>query len=194
MKPIFTIHAGEFVFGERIEQKHKDLKLWIPSKDTGVDFLVTNKDHKKTTAVQVKMSKDYRPQMAEIAQTNFEKRLRAGGWFRFQHKKLEESRADIWSLILIFHENKSKPVFINANPRRLLEKLMKIHGKKQTYDVYPWVLKIKQEGEGKDKLICLDGRGLLKKDKELLSKGEFNPDRDLQEFYENWDFLDGLKD
>ena len=43
MRPIFTVHAGEFLVGEHIEKKFPELNVWIPSKDTGVDLLVTNK-------------------------------------------------------------------------------------------------------------------------------------------------------
>lgn len=42
MKPIFSIHAGEYLVGSFIEETYKDYNVWIPSKDTGVDFLVTN--------------------------------------------------------------------------------------------------------------------------------------------------------
>ena len=33
MRPLFTIHAGEFVVGEHIEQQFPKF-VWIPSKDT----------------------------------------------------------------------------------------------------------------------------------------------------------------
>ena len=47
MRPIFSIHAGEYITGDFIEHKLKDnanrkLNVWIPSKDTGVDLLITN--------------------------------------------------------------------------------------------------------------------------------------------------------
>ena len=42
MRPIFTIHAGEFIVGEHLERKFKGLNVWVPTKDTGVDLLVTN--------------------------------------------------------------------------------------------------------------------------------------------------------
>jgi hypothetical protein len=59
MRPIFTIHAGEFLVGEYIEKSYPELNVWIPSKDTGIDLLVTNKkDASKSVAIQVKMSRD----------------------------------------------------------------------------------------------------------------------------------------
>jgi hypothetical protein len=39
MRPIFTIHAGEFIVGEHLERKFKGLNIWVPTKDTGVDLL-----------------------------------------------------------------------------------------------------------------------------------------------------------
>ncbi len=59
MKPLFTIHAGEYLTGEYIEKKYPDWNVWIPSKDTGIDFLITNKQNKKSVSIQVKFSKDW---------------------------------------------------------------------------------------------------------------------------------------
>ncbi len=184
MKPLFTIHAGEFVFGELVEKKYRDLKLWIPTKDTGVDFLVTSKNHQRVTSVQVKISRDYRPDLAE---TEYDKALRAAGWFTFTHKALEKSQAGLWSLILIFHERKNKPVFINIPPRELLEKLVAIHGKKHRYQLYPWIVEPK-----KGHFLCIEGRGLKKREKGRLAKGEFDSVRDLGSYYDDWSMLDSL--
>ena len=38
MKPLFTIHEGEFLVGSHIEKKFRDWNVWIPSKDKGIDF------------------------------------------------------------------------------------------------------------------------------------------------------------
>ncbi|MBM7457244.1 putative helicase [Oceanisphaera litoralis] len=64
MQPLFTIHAGEYLVGSHIEQAMTDpngdkINVWIPSKDTGVDLLITDKNNKKTTSLQVKFSKDF---------------------------------------------------------------------------------------------------------------------------------------
>ena len=39
MKPIFTIHEGEFLAGDHINRKlgHK-YDVWVPTKDSGVDL------------------------------------------------------------------------------------------------------------------------------------------------------------
>ena len=43
MKTLFTIHAGEYLVGSEIEKLFKNYRVWIPSKDTGIDLLVTDK-------------------------------------------------------------------------------------------------------------------------------------------------------
>ena len=65
MKPLFTIHAGEYLVGSYIEKKYSNWHLWVPSKDTGIDLLVTNKNNSKTSSIQVKFSKDYVPEFNE---------------------------------------------------------------------------------------------------------------------------------
>lgn len=42
MKPLFTIHAGEFLVGEFIQQNFSRTSLWIPAEDSGVDLLVSD--------------------------------------------------------------------------------------------------------------------------------------------------------
>ncbi|GAG73038.1 unnamed protein product [marine sediment metagenome] len=56
MRPMFTIHAGEYLVGSYIEEKLKDFNVWVPSKDKGVDLLVTDSKNKKTVSLQVKFS------------------------------------------------------------------------------------------------------------------------------------------
>jgi hypothetical protein len=34
MKPLFTVHAGEFLVASYIEQRFKDYLVWIPSRDS----------------------------------------------------------------------------------------------------------------------------------------------------------------
>lgn len=61
MRPLFTIHAGEFIVGEHIEKNFPGLNVWIPSKDTGIDLLVTDKTNScKPISLQVKLSRDYK--------------------------------------------------------------------------------------------------------------------------------------
>lgn len=59
MKPIFTIHAGEYLVGSHIEKTYKKARVWIPSSDTGVDFLVTNEQLNRAVSLQVKILKRF---------------------------------------------------------------------------------------------------------------------------------------
>ena len=181
MRPLFTIHAGEFVFGEHIEKKFPDARLWIPAKDTGIDFLITDSSLKRTASIQVKMSKDYRP---SIADAEFENSPIAGGWLIFTHEALKKSKADIWSIVLISHERQSKPVFINIPPAVLLKILVSIHGERKDYHLHPWVF-----NAGKNK-TCIEGRGLKSSDKKAIAKGKLpTGSRDMTQYLEDWDFL-----
>jgi len=182
MRPIFTIHAGEFLFGEKIEKDFRSVDLWIPAKDKGVDFLITSRSANSAVKVQVKMSKNY---AIGEANSNFERALAVGGWFNFTHAALKNSPADYWSLILVSHERKRDPLFINVRPSVLLEHLVKIHGNKTTYTLYPWVLK-----DGR----CIEGRSLNSKaNKERIANSTISlEERDLTAFLGNWDMINNL--
>jgi len=47
VKPLFTIHAGEFVVGDYVERTFRRVNVWVPAKDTGVDLLVSDRRDKK---------------------------------------------------------------------------------------------------------------------------------------------------
>lgn len=61
MRPIFTIHAGEFLAADYIERNYaKDgLRVWVPSKDDGIDLLVTSNGCRHAVSLQVKFSKNF---------------------------------------------------------------------------------------------------------------------------------------
>lgn len=182
MKPLFTIHAGEYIFGQHIEDNFKNARLWIPSKDTGIDFLISDSSIQSTVSIQVKMSKTYMP---FTTKNKFDEVLTAGGWFVFSYEALDKSPADIWSLVLVTPERRRKPVFINIPPKILLNRLIEIHGIKKSYHLYPMLLKIK------DEKLCLEGRGLSNREKSKLIDGQLKiAARDISKFEDNWSFLD----
>ena len=182
MRPIFTIHAGEFLVGEHIEKEFPELNVWIPSKDTGIDLLVTNKnDPSRSVSLQVKLSRDYKPSHAT---DDLSRKLLAGGWLNLAHDKIEKSQADYWVFILVSHERKMKPKYIIIPPAVLLERLENIHGKSTKYNFYPWIL---------DTGIALQGRGLSKKEKKELASGSYPlGDRDLSA-YQSWSPLERIR-
>ena len=183
MRPLFTIHAGEFIVGEFLQKKFPDLNIWIPAKDAGIDLLITNKNNNSSISVQVKITRDYKKLEATSI---FDENLIAAGWLSLSHKKIAESPADYWVIVLISHERKMKPQFIVIPPRDLLRKLTKVHGESNNYNFYPWVMKSEIYLDG-DSEIALDGRGLLKADKDQLSNGGIEiADRDFSQFLNNW--------
>ncbi len=178
MRPLFTVHAGEFLVGEFIEKSFPTLNVWIPSKDTGIDLLVTNKKNSSTVSLQVKLSRDYK---APEAANDFDRSLVAAGWLTLVYDKIAKSTADYWVIVLVSHERKMQPQFIVIPPSELLKRLVSIHGQSKNYQVYPWVTKSK---------VALEGRGLLKAEKKALAAGSLTlGHRDLSTFLGNWSGL-----
>jgi len=96
MKPLFTIHAGEYLVGAHIERTFPHWNVWLPSKDTGVDLLVTDARNRKAVSLQVKFSKDYGFSDSLLLQS----RLIAGGWWSLDAHKIQKSNADFWVFVL----------------------------------------------------------------------------------------------
>ena len=181
MRPLFTVHAGEFLVGEHIEKTFSSLNVWVPAKDTGVDLLITDAGASHATSLQVKLSRDYRPPEAT---EDFDRSLIAAGWLTLDHNKIEKSPAQWWVIVLVSHERKMKPQFIVIPPSELLSRLIQIHGKSKKYHFYPWVTK-----SG----LCLEGRGLRKPERALLANGKLQlGPRDLSTFLNNWSCLQNL--
>jgi len=178
MKPIFTVHAGEYLVGQYIEEEFKKWNVWIPSKDTGIDILVTNENNKKSVSLQVKLSKDYR---IPIAKSAYEEQTIAAGWLTLTHVKIKSSNADFWIIVLVSHERKFRPDFIIISPKNLLSFLEKIHQKRKKYQVYPHIL----FGDR-----ALDARGLDKVAREGIANGSHKiGDRDMSNYLNNWDVV-----
>ena len=76
MRPLFTVHAGEFVVADHIERTFRHVKLWVPSRDTGTDLLATDSKNKKAVSLQVKFSRGW---LITHMSTIFQKSLRAHG-------------------------------------------------------------------------------------------------------------------
>ena len=123
MRPLFTIHAGEFVVGDYIERTFRRVNLWVPSRDTGTDLLVTDSKNKKAVSLQVKFSRDF---LTTHMSTIFQKPLRACGWWTVNREKLANSEADYWVFVLVGVERRSTD-FVIIKPSVLLTRLNAIH-------------------------------------------------------------------
>lgn len=98
MKPLFTIHAGEFLVDCEIERKFRRVNVWVPAKDTGIDLLVSNSDNSKTVSLQVKFSRDYL--VTNLTDAVLRTELHAGGWWTPTPGQIENSRAEYWVFVL----------------------------------------------------------------------------------------------
>ena len=175
MKPLFTIHAGEYLVGSHIEARYPKWNVWVPSKDTGVDLLVTNGRNTKTVSLQVKYSKDFNPTQRQVF---LQSKLMAAGWWTHQEAKIKNSRAEIWVFALpSFTEHKTS--FIIIQPKELLRRLKRIHGKSEKrIQSYFWVTR-----SGR----CWEARGLNNADQHLLAFDRFSNDtRDFSRFLNAW--------
>ena len=59
MKTLFTVHAGEFLVGSEIEKRITGANVWVPSKDKGIDLLISDSQNGRLVTVQVKFSRDF---------------------------------------------------------------------------------------------------------------------------------------
>ena len=177
MKPLFTIHAGEYLVGSHIEKKYPNWHVWIPSADKGIDLLVSNTDNSKTTSIQVKFSKDYSPHSNNPVHRI---KLVGSSWFSsLNSKSLSNSQADLW--VLVIHSFKlSNYQYVIISPRELLNRLNRIHPGTQKIQSYLWVTKEEE---------CWETRKLNNTQKEAIvnnDTNEIDEDRNFTSFLNNW--------
>jgi len=175
MKPLFTIHAGEYLVGDYIERTFPSWNVWLPSTDTGIDLLVTGANNGKAVSLQVKFSKDFNPTHGTPL---LQSRLLAAGWWTHDAHKIQKSNADFWVFVLPSFVEKEIS-FIILSPRELLRRLAAIHGSgcKRIHS-YLRVTKTKR---------CWEARGLPNADQELIALDRFTDEnRDFTQFLNAW--------
>jgi hypothetical protein len=174
VKPIFTIHAGEYLVGSYIEGNFKNYNVWIPSKDTGVDLLITNKTNTKTVSLQVKFSKDF---LTTHFTDYFQQRLLACGWWTINEEKLSRSKADFWVLVLYSHSHKNVQHIV-IKPAELLSRYHALNRKGKSIQSYLQVTK---------KHRCWESRELGKEDQKLIAEGKYSDaTRDFSKYLNSW--------
>jgi hypothetical protein len=174
MKPIFTIHAGEYLVAAQIEKTLKNVNVWLPGKDTGIDLLLTDKSNKKTVSIQVKFSKDFNLTHVE---ENLRKNIKGAGWWTLNKEKIESSQADYWVFIIYSLEKKTHD-YIIIEPKKLLYIFKKLNRTNKILHCYFTVT---------TKNKAFETRGLKKKEMEELFKGIYtNKYRDITKFLNNW--------
>lgn len=174
MRSIFTIHAGEYLVGSYIENKFKDLNVWIPSKDSGIDLLLSNKDNSKTVSLQVKFSKDF---LTTSMEDIFQKGLKVCGWWTLNRQKIIKSNADYW--VFALHAfNEKKLDFVIIKPKELMKIFKKLNRNTNTIHSYIWVTE-----RGK----CWETRDLQTQYRILIANNSYkDKDRDLTQYLNNW--------
>lgn len=174
MKPLFTVHTGEYLVASFLENRFKGVNVWIPSRDTGIDLLVSDRRHRRTVSLQVKFSKDFLPTHMG---PEFQKKLRACGWWTIDQDKLRKSAADYWVFVLQGFASRTVD-FVVIPPGELWRRLRKIHGQAKKIQSYLWVTETKR---------CWEARGLKRGDQLLIAHGEFRRrERDLTAWLNNW--------
>jgi len=170
VKPLFTIHAGEFVVGGYIERKFQRVNLWVPAKDTGVDLLVSDAKNRKVVAFQVKTSRDF---LATHMPEEFQKPLRACGWWTLNRQKIAKSPADYWIFVIVRSATHTDFII-------LLKRLDTIHGQPNRIQSYLWVT---------ERRMCWETRGLRRSDQLLIAAGQLknNLERDFTTYLDNWE-------
>jgi len=174
MKPLFTIHAGEYLVGSYVEQHFGRVNVWVPSRDTGVDLLLSDRRNRRTVSLQVKFSKDF---LVTTMGPVFQKQLRACGWWKIEQNKLRNSPADFWVFVLQGFERRTVD-FVIVPPRELWRRLRSIHGAQKTIQSYLWVT---EDGR------CWETRGLKRLDHLRIADGTFrSPKRDFSAWLNDW--------
>jgi len=182
MKTLFTVHGGEYLVGSHIEERFRHVNVWIPSRDTGVDLLVSDHSSRRTVSLQVKFSKDF---LVTHMKPDFQKSLRACGWWTINRSKLQASPADFWIFVLLGFDRRSKD-YVIVPPKELLHRLESIHGAQKTIQSYLWVT-------GSEN--CWETRGLSREDQLSVAHGTYRePTRDFTQWLNNWAPVEKLND
>ena len=174
MKPLFTIHAGEYLVGAEIEKRFKRVNVWIPLRDTGIDLLVSDRRNRRNLSLQVKYSKDF---LVTHMGAQFQKELRACGWWTLNRDKLRASPADYWVFVLQGFASRSVD-FVVIPRQELWRRLRALHGTAKIIQTYIWVTETKR---------CWETRGLNRADQLLITHGSYDHrQRDWSAYLNDW--------
>jgi hypothetical protein len=177
MRPLFTIHAGEYLVGSAIEKRFPKARVWVPSKDSGIDLLITNRSCNRSVSLQVKFSKDY---LGNNVKAELAAGVKSGGWWTFELSKIIASPADYWVLALYRFQDGDFD-FVVIEPKELATMYSTVFPGATRIQSYVWVT---------SKNKCWEARGLKKADHKAVASGSFrSKTRDLSGRLNNWDAL-----
>lgn len=174
MKPMFTIHEGEFLVGDHITRKlSKRYEVWVPAKDNGVDLLVTpSKGVASPVKLQVKFSRGFEPKRVPA------EKLRGWGWYTINPAKVHCSKADLRVFVILTLQHRQS--FIVVPTADLKERIpKKLSG---VQHLYLAALRDRR---------CYDMRNLSKNEiLDLIDRNAECPERDYSRYLENWALLE----
>lgn len=178
MRSIFTVHHGEYLVGSDIEKRFNNYNVWVPSKDTGVDLLITNAKNKKMLGLQVKFSKDYGDDAPAYMQSKYMDKIKAWGWWTLNRNKIEQSTADLWVFVMQSFEYKTIESIVIL-PSILLEMHDNIiHRKSKTIQLSLWLT---------NKNKCWETIGMNKADRISVANDSYsNKHRNFTPHLNNW--------
>ena len=170
MKPIFTIHEGEFLVGDYIGRRfgHK-YNVWVPTKDSGVDLLVTRKrGNGRAVGLQVKFSRSF-----DIPE-ELTRHVLATSWYTLDPKKIRSSEADLW--VFVFMTLRHERYFVLIPTSELRKRIPR--SCKSKWNLYLWAYSDGACYQVRD--LNLEGR------LNAVRRGVKEQSRDFSEWFENW--------
>jgi len=167
---VYQTHFAEDIVKEKLQKVFQNkVNVWVPTKDTGVDILLTDKQNNKIASLQVKWSKNYN--------SDYQNKNSYGGWFAFKKKKIENSKADYWVLVVPSNFEK-KFQFMVIKPSEMVEIYQKLDLYHDTINSYIDIVG--------DKVY--ESRGLPNNQRNLETLQNFE-DREISMYLNNWERL-----
>jgi len=176
MKPLFTIHEGEFLVGDYISRNFaRKYDVWVPTKDSGVDLLVTRKGHNgKPVGLQVKFSRSF------DIHKDFSRDVLATSWYTLDPKKIRRSEAQLW--VFVFMTLRHERYFVLIPTPELRRRIPR--GCRSKWNLYLWAYARGACYQVRD--LNLAGR------LNAVRRGVQDPYQDFSMYFEAWRLLDKM--
>jgi hypothetical protein len=164
----------------RIQKKHKEYVVWLPSTDKRVDLIVTNPPNMKMASIKIWRSKNF-----NHLNTPFASDFKYFGWWTLP---VEKTTPTIDLCVLICRGSTEKETsLVVAEHGDFIERLVGLrqgHANKGMVSTYLWITNNNQ---------CWETRELNQEEKVSIGKGEFrNPKRDFTSYLDSWDRLERI--
>src|ERR1051325_6732685 len=177
--PEYYSAPGKEVVTAHVERHFKHLDVSWSGQDTGMNMLLTDRRDRRVVALQVETSNDVR-----FGSPEYEKHLRACGYWNIDRPKLRYSHADYWVLVLQGFAARSEDYVVIVPPAELWRRLQNRFPEYSKVKVFLWVTEDER---------CWDTLLLSKDDEHRIFRGEYDePEREYTEWLNNWKPIAGL--